>query len=95
MNETLRPSTLGEILDRTAQLYRRNFWLFAGVAALPIGVIVRGRHARRFGAVVVADSLRRPAAAGRPAVAGSLSVVAVSWSIPVCIAAARASPIAG
>jgi hypothetical protein len=40
MNETLRPSTLGEILDRTAQLYRRNFWLFAGTAALPIGFLV-------------------------------------------------------
>jgi hypothetical protein len=40
MSETLRPSTLGEILDRTAQLYRRNFWLFAGVAAFPVGVIV-------------------------------------------------------
>ena len=40
MSETFRPASLGEILDRTAQLYRRNFWLFAGVAALPIGVIV-------------------------------------------------------
>ncbi|HVN92250.1 MAG TPA: hypothetical protein VMT38_01065 [Terracidiphilus sp.] len=39
MSEALRPSTLGEILDRTAQLYRRNFWMFTGVAALPIGVI--------------------------------------------------------
>jgi len=35
MNETLRPSTLGEILDRTFQLYRRSFWLFFGTAALP------------------------------------------------------------
>ncbi len=40
MSETLRPSTLGEVLDRTAQLYRRNFWLFAGVAALPIAIII-------------------------------------------------------
>ena len=40
MSETFRPSTLGEILDRTAQIYRRKFWLFAGVAALPIGAIV-------------------------------------------------------
>lgn len=40
MSETFRPATLGEILDRTAQLYRRNFMLFVGVAALPIGVIV-------------------------------------------------------
>ncbi len=36
MNEPLRPSTLGEILDRTAQLYRGNFLLFAGTAALPL-----------------------------------------------------------
>ncbi len=36
MNEKLRPMTLGEILDRTAQLYRRNFWTFAGVAAVPM-----------------------------------------------------------
>jgi len=40
MTETLRPSTLGEILDRTAQFYRRNFWLFAGTAALPYLVMV-------------------------------------------------------
>ena len=36
MNEKLRPMTLGEILDRTAQLYRHNFLPFVGVAALPI-----------------------------------------------------------
>jgi hypothetical protein len=40
MNEIFRPYTLGEILDRTAQLYRRNFLLFAGVAAVPTGVLV-------------------------------------------------------
>jgi hypothetical protein len=39
MNETLRPSTLGEILDRTAHLYRRNFLLFVGTAALPLVLI--------------------------------------------------------
>ena len=36
MNEILRPSTLGEILDRTFQLYRNNFWLLLGIAALPL-----------------------------------------------------------
>ena len=39
MSEPLRPLTLGG-LDRTALLYRRNFLLFAGVAAIPTGVIV-------------------------------------------------------
>ncbi len=40
MNEPLRPYTLGEILDRTMQLYRRNFLLFAGAAAPPSAVIL-------------------------------------------------------
>lgn len=31
----LRPLSLGEILDRTFSLYRRNFILFLGIAALP------------------------------------------------------------
>lgn len=31
----LRPMTLGEVLDRTFKLYRSNFWLFAGIIALP------------------------------------------------------------
>ena len=33
MDTNLRPLSLGEILDRTAQLYRTNFLLFAGIAA--------------------------------------------------------------
>ena len=36
----LRPSTLGEILDRTAQLYRENFVLFAGIAAMYAGLLL-------------------------------------------------------
>ena len=40
MSEPLRPLTLGEILDRTAQLYCRNFLLFAGVAAVPMSAMV-------------------------------------------------------
>jgi hypothetical protein len=31
----LRPLALGEILDRTFTLYRRNFLLFFGITALP------------------------------------------------------------
>ncbi len=40
MNEPLRPSTLGEILDRTAQLYRSRFLLFLGISVIPTGVVV-------------------------------------------------------
>jgi len=34
MQTNLRPLTLGEILDRTAQLYRGNFVLFAGIFSI-------------------------------------------------------------
>lgn len=35
MDRTLRPMSTGQVLDRTFSLYRSNFWLFAGIAALP------------------------------------------------------------
>jgi hypothetical protein len=40
MESNLRPLTLGEILDRTAQLYRENFLLFAGIFAVYAGVLL-------------------------------------------------------
>jgi len=40
MESHLRPLTLGEILDRTAQLYRENFLLFAGISAVYAGVLL-------------------------------------------------------
>lgn len=39
MNETLRPLTLAEILDRTAQLYRSRFLIFLGISTIPAGTI--------------------------------------------------------
>ena len=86
MSETFRPSTLGEILDRTAQIYRRNFWLFAGVAALPIGAIfaLTAIGGALFGAAIVAfrtTSLASPAAI-------TVAVLVVLIAAPVYIAAA-------
>jgi len=40
METDLRPLTLGEILDRTALLYRSHFWLFAGIASVHSGAIL-------------------------------------------------------
>ena len=31
----LRPMTLAELLDRTFSLYKKNFWLFAGIMTVP------------------------------------------------------------
>ncbi len=40
MENQLRPLTLGELLDRTAELYRTNFLLFISVAAIFAGVML-------------------------------------------------------
>jgi hypothetical protein len=40
MDLTLRPMSTAQVLDRTFQLYRNNFLLFAGIAALPPGLIL-------------------------------------------------------
>lgn len=40
MRETPHPSTLGEILDRTANLYRAHFLKFVGIAAPPAAVLL-------------------------------------------------------
>jgi hypothetical protein len=40
MESNLRPLALGEILDRTAQLYRTHFWLFAGISAVYSGTLL-------------------------------------------------------
>ena len=40
METTLRPLTVSEILDRTAQLYRSNFLLFAGISSVYAGVLL-------------------------------------------------------
>jgi hypothetical protein len=40
MNEPLRPSSLGEILDRTAQLYRSRFLMLLGISAIPTGAVL-------------------------------------------------------
>ena len=40
METTLRPLTLGEILDRTAELYRSNFLLLAGISSVYAGILL-------------------------------------------------------
>jgi hypothetical protein len=40
MDEPLHPSSLSEILDRTAQLYRSRFLVFLGIAVIPTAVLL-------------------------------------------------------
>jgi hypothetical protein len=36
MSDVLRPMSMGEILDRTALIYRRNWWCYFGISAAPM-----------------------------------------------------------
>ena len=40
MNEPLHPLTLGEILDRTAQMYRSRFLVYLGIGVVPAGTLL-------------------------------------------------------
>jgi hypothetical protein len=44
----LRPLSLGEILDRTFSLYRKNFLLFLGISAIPHSLILAMNLAQTF-----------------------------------------------
>jgi hypothetical protein len=59
METNLRPLSLGEILDRTAQLYRSNFLLFAGISSFYAGVIMV-LSLLQLGAQQVATTLHSP-----------------------------------
>jgi hypothetical protein len=73
----LRPMTLGELLDRTFSLYKKNFWLFAGIMTVPALVAFIFQVANTifnlpFGKMPVAGPVRTGAAAvPNPAFFGS------------------------
>jgi len=88
MNETLRPSSLGEILDRTAQLYRSRFLVFLGISIIPTAVVlalvcVGGLIVGWWGAAGAASV----SADTGYALVGLFAVVAVLVALPVLLAA--------
>jgi hypothetical protein len=85
MSDLLRPLKLGEILDRTAQLYRRNFLLFAGVAAIPTGAMLLA--ALPVGAVIAIFGLLTVKSGGTPNL-GTIALIAgiVLIFAPVAVA---------
>jgi hypothetical protein len=87
MNETLRPSTLGEILDRTAQLYRGNFWLFAGTAALPFGAMIAVILVGIILVPVVALVFKGSMAVDINVIRVGAGAVAVVFALPIYLAA--------
>jgi hypothetical protein len=74
----LRPLSLGEILDRTFSLYRRNFLLFLGITALPHLLILALNLVRTF-PVASPIATRRVVVLGQPQVSASAGFMAAGF----------------
>ncbi len=82
MNEPPHPSTLGEILDRTANLYRSRFVVFFGIAVIPLAVLLPCAGGMAFFFVWAGSSRSDPAVVGILAfavIAGALLVALPSY----------------
>ncbi len=81
MNPELRPANLGEILDRTASLYRSRFLVFVGIAAVPAGGILLFAAGVFLLSAWIGTTDRTMAA-----VLGLAVVGLVMLAVPVCVA---------
>ena len=71
----LRPLSLGEILDRTFTLYRKRFWLFAGLAVVSASVVTLGSFVQITWGIAAAKPT--PADAPRAALISGLSFLVI------------------
>lgn len=88
MNEPLHPLTLGETLDRTAQLYRARFLVYFGIGVIPAGTVL----VCAAGAFVFFAWAGSGAAAGVSPSTGRIIVglflgVLILLGLPVCVGA--------
>ncbi len=81
MSLQLRPANLGEILDRTASLYRSRFLMFSGIGVIPAGAVLTFAA----GGFLI---LARIGSAGPEAefLMGLAMLALVLLAIPVCLA---------
>ena len=77
----LRPLSLGELLDRAFTLYRRHFWLFVGVMAVPsVFALVLGLISTWF------QQTSRTMASAAPGVAPTGEVIAMMFGLLAAMA---------
>jgi hypothetical protein len=87
-SQAIRPMTVGEILDRTTQLYRGNFLSFAGIAAVPTAVILAVMIP-----VFAVAGIGGVAMKGNTAMGGTLLAVMIPLCVVLVVVAIAASVI--
>ncbi len=98
----LRPLSLGEILDRTFALYRRNFWLFAGLATgaaavnsfFTLAAMLMGGNSVASLLAGVRPAPQNPAMLGRQAILFALMMFAGSIAYLVVYGLTQAATVA-
>lgn len=94
MAEKLRPLTLGELLDRAIQLYRRHFGLFVGIAAAPyLGLLVIQLIPRVLGVYTPATARPNPLALATMAPALTLWFLGLEVAAIVALAYAMGATV--
>lgn len=77
----LRPLSLGEILDRTFSIYRKNFLLFAGITAIPQLLVLALRLAQTLFITLPAGRANVPVEQLQAGTSGSLLAVGIVGAI--------------
>lgn len=87
MNERLHPLTLGEVLDRTAHIYRSRFLVYAGIAVIPAGAVLIAAGAIGGCLGLVGVTAANSASTANVGVAALvLMVLAGLVAVPACLA---------
>lgn len=84
MDLQLRPLTTGELLDRTFTLYRKNFVLFFGIAAVPYVIVLAMQL------VIITTTAANPGIGGALAMAGGVFVGVIGYLIALALSQAAA-----
>jgi hypothetical protein len=87
MNEPLRPSSLSEILDRAAQLYRARFLVFLGISVVPTALVLATAYGLPYLFARLGSGRGAPGSHWAGLLVGLLQVIAVLAAVPVLLGA--------
>jgi len=77
MSLDLRPLTLGELFDRAFSMYRRNLWVFAGIAAIPAVLALAATLMMQIAQMLTMRNVMTPGAAAALNTGSIISIISL------------------